>query len=96
VKWLRARKEKEIVGWCVKGQDPPSLPCVVLLTRIGVRKLDGDNLQGGFKHVRDRIAQWIGIDDADPRIDWQYSQERGKPREYAARVTITEVGDVVR
>jgi len=31
-------------------------PVVVTLTRVGVRKLDPDNLAGSFKHVQDAIA----------------------------------------
>lgn len=67
---------------------PHSLPCVVTMTRIAPRPLDGDNLQSGFKALRDGIAARLGVDDADPRVTWRYGQERGKPKEYAARVEI--------
>lgn len=56
----------------------PPLPCTATLTRIGRRLLDGDNLAGGFKAVRDAIAHWLGIDDADPRVTWTYAQRAGK------------------
>jgi hypothetical protein len=70
------------------------LPCVVTLTRIGPRSLDGDNLQSGFKALRDGIAQRLGVDDADPRVEWRYSQRKGSPKQYAAAVEIlgTEEG----
>ena len=61
------------------------LPCTVKLTRIGLKTLDGDNLQGGLKALRDGIADRLGVDDADPRVTWEYAQERG---EYAVRVEI--------
>lgn len=64
------------------------LPCVVTLVRVGPRKLDGDNLQGGFKALRDGIAQRLGVDDADPRVTWEYQQRRGRPKQYAAEVWI--------
>lgn len=64
------------------------LPCVVTLIRVGPRQLDGDNLQGGFKALRDGIAARLGVDDADPRVRWEYGQEKGKPKQYAARVII--------
>lgn len=64
----------------------PSLPCTVILTRVAPRKLDGDNLQSGFKALRDGIADRLGIADNDPRVRWQYRQAKGKPKEYAARV----------
>lgn len=65
------------------------LPCVVTLTRVGPRALDDDNLQGGFKALRDGVAARLGVDDADPRVTWKYGQRKGKPKEYAAIVGIT-------
>ena len=50
--------------------------------------LDTDNLAGGFKAVRDGIADWLGINDGDKAITWNYTQERGQPKQYAARVVI--------
>jgi hypothetical protein len=38
--------------------------------------LDDDNLRGNLKSVRDGVADWLGVDDADPRIRWQYRQTR--------------------
>lgn len=64
------------------------LPCVVTLTRIGPRELDTDNLAGGFKALRDGIADRLGVDDADPRVTWRYRQQKGPPKVYAARVDI--------
>jgi hypothetical protein len=63
-------------------------PLRVTITRIAPRDLDDDNLAGSGKHVRDGIADALGIDDRDPRVKWAYAQERGKPREYACRVRI--------
>jgi hypothetical protein len=34
------------------------------------------------------LAEWIGVNDHDPRVTWAYGQERGKPKEYAVRVEI--------
>lgn len=67
------------------------LPCTVQLTRIAPRQLDDDNLRSAFKALRDGIADRLGVKDNDPRVRWEYAQERGKPKEYAARVTITKV-----
>ena len=52
---------------------------VVTLTRVGARRLDDDNLAAAFKHVRDGIAEWCGLDDGSPRWEWRYEQaiERG-------------------
>lgn len=59
---------------------------VVRLVRIGKRRMDSDGLAISFKGIRDGLADAMGIDDGDPRIDWQYGQEIGK--EYAVRVII--------
>lgn len=81
----RVKSEREAVGWMLLGKRP-ELPCVVRLTRIAPSKgLDGDNLQGSLKAVRDSVAQWLGVDDADARVTWQYDQQRG---EYGVRVEI--------
>lgn len=64
------------------------LPVTVVLTRIAPRKLDGDNLQSGFKAVRDGVADWLGVDDGSNMIDWQYAQRSGKPGEYAVEVEV--------
>lgn len=64
----------------------------VTLTRIGPRKLDSDNLTSGFKSVRDQVADILGVDDGDERVEWICRQERGRPREYAARIRIETKG----
>lgn len=61
-------------------------PLLVTLTRIAPRSLDTDNLAGGFKSVRDGVADWLGINDNDPRVTWEYAQEKGKPKQYAVRI----------
>lgn len=67
-------------------------PICVTLERIAPRQLDTDNLVGAVKAVRDSIAEFVGMNDADPRIQWFYAQRKGKPREYAVEVRIEEVG----
>jgi hypothetical protein len=69
--------------------NPAILPCEVTLTRIAPRELDDDNLAGGFKSVRDGVADWLGVDDGDKEtVRWHYRQQKGKPREYSATVVI--------
>lgn len=62
--------------------------CVVTLTRIAPRSLDSDNLATSQKSARDGIADALGIDDRDPRVTWQYAQEKGEPGQYAVDVEI--------
>jgi hypothetical protein len=70
----------------------PTLPAVVTITRVAPRALDSDNLAISAKHVRDGIADAMGIDDRDERVEWRYEQAKGAPRAYATRVTVACVG----
>jgi hypothetical protein len=57
----------------------PPLPVLITFTRIGRQTLDTDNLARAFKALRDRLAEWIGVDDGDVRVEWQYVQIQGEP-----------------
>ena len=98
-KAARAKKQRAAactwLGWEFGLPINKPLPTVVRLTRIAPRELDDDNLAGGFKSVRDGIADWLGIDDRDPRVKWRYGQIKGKPKEYAVRVSFESVEDAV-
>jgi hypothetical protein len=72
---------------------PPPLPLRIRMVRISPRGFDTDNLAGSQKHLRDGIADWLGIDDRDPRVEWVYLQERAKGP--ATRVEIENTGPVV-
>lgn len=75
----RAKQQRTATHWACKQLEKPNLPVTVTLIRIGKRLLDSDNLASGFKACRDGIADWLGIDDADPRVIWMYAQEKGEP-----------------
>jgi hypothetical protein len=63
----------------LSGLPTPQLPVIVCLTRYSSGSLDAhDNLPSAFKHVVDEIATWLGIDDADQRVQWRYEQEKCK------------------
>lgn len=64
----------------------PPPPLVIMITRVGPRKLDDDNLQSACKYVRDEIARYIGLDDGSPQYTWMYDQRVG---EYGVEVEIT-------
>jgi hypothetical protein len=85
----RAQMQREAAHWALKGNaQPPAGPLTVTLTRIGPRPLDTDNLAGGFKAVRDGVADWLMVDDGSPLLTWVYAQERGAPKTYACRIEI--------
>lgn len=88
VKAKRVKEHRRAALVALHGQVNPRLPMVLTLTRIAPRKLDDDNLASGFKATRDGIADWLGIDDGDPRLTWRYAQRKGAPKEYAAEVVI--------
>jgi crossover junction endodeoxyribonuclease RusA len=67
---------------------PPKPPLVVTLTRIAPRELDSDNNVAAFKACRDGIADWLGVNDNDKRIEWVYRQEKGAPKHYACRIEV--------
>jgi len=53
---------------------------VILVAHVH-RALDGDNLAGGCKPLRDAIASWLGVDDDDGTIAWEYGQVETRGRE---------------
>jgi hypothetical protein len=57
-----------------KGSSRLALVCSIIACRH--RLLDDDNGIAGAKPLRDAIARMLGIDDADPRIRWEYGQLR--------------------
>lgn len=75
----RVKSQRHAVGWILGNRPRPALPVVVTLTRVAPRSLDGDNMQSACKGVRDEVAKWLGVDDADPRVTWSYAQVKGKP-----------------
>lgn len=68
------KKQREEVCIALRNVTIPPLPLRVILTRVGPRKLDDDNLQGAFKYVRDEIARKVGVDDGSSLYTWEYRQ----------------------
>lgn len=84
----RAQRDRSAVStaWVMHRWPKGSRPATVILSRLGPRQLDGDNLQAGFKAVRDQVAAECGIDDGDPGVTWIYEQETSKP--WGCRITV--------
>lgn len=88
----RAGKHKHDTYMALRAAKAPhTLPCIVTITRVAPRALDGDNLQAGAKNCRDGVALWLQADDADPRIEWQYAQRKGGAKEYSATIEIIAI-----
>lgn len=88
----RARRMKTARRAAYAMCPPAALPCAVRLVRVSAGTLDDDNLRGALKGVRDGVADRLGVPDNDPRIEWQYGQEKGRRGEYAVRIEIIEGG----
>ncbi len=58
-------------------------PITVTITRYSPHTLDGDNLQGSVKAIRDTVANLMypghrpGIADSAHGLTWEYKQEKG-------------------
>lgn len=101
----REAKAHRQIGWAVAMQhgDKLTLPLRVILTRIAPRALDGDNLANAFKGIRDGLADALlphtqanhkrtWADDSDPRIQWEYRQEKStRPRFYAVKIEFAPI-----
>ncbi len=86
VQYGRKKKLRAAVGEALDGITPPSVPCVVRFVRIAPKQLDDDNLRRACKTPRDRVAQWLGIDDRDPRVFFAYGEERREAKTYGLRI----------
>lgn len=86
----RVKAERQAVAWMLAGKPKPEGLVTVLMRRVSPssKGLDEDNLQGSQKSVRDQIADWLGRDDADPSITWQYAQRPGKKGEWAVEIEV--------
>jgi hypothetical protein len=88
----RVKAEREAVAWVLRPHTPPSGPVTVLMRRVapGSKGLDAhDNLPASLKAPVDQVAQWLGRDDSDPSITWQYGQRPGKKGEWLVEIVIT-------
>ena len=88
----RVKAERKATAWVLAPATKlEKLPAAVRLTRVGPSDgLDeGDNLNSSMKGVRDQVAEWLGINDRDPRVKWVYAQRRDK--QWAVTVEFLEV-----
>lgn len=87
IKARRAKEQRKAACYATFPLKLAPPPWIVTITRVGKRKLDSDNLAISAKHVRDGIADRLGMDDGDPRIEWRYQQRIGK--DYAVEIEVT-------
>lgn len=91
--WQRGRAKVETIAVLRRNANvwtglPDAARAEITIARIGPARLDDDNLAASGKHVRDGIADALGIDDGSPRLRWTYEQRSEGRGVYAALVTI--------
>ncbi|MGH8171828.1 MAG: hypothetical protein ACREPX_01695 [Rhodanobacteraceae bacterium] len=84
----RVKNERYATRFELCSQDVPHLPCIVTMTRLSPGTLDSDNLQGAAKAIRDQVADFLGVNDNDPRVSWKYAQEKCPRGKFGVRVRI--------
>lgn len=89
-KRAKSQRHAVMLAMLASRHERPKPPLVVRMTRIAPRKIaDGDNYTSCFKHVRDAVAQWLGVDDRHEGCSWECGpQERGGPGFYGVRIEI--------
>ena len=73
----RAAAQHARMAVALAGVRRPALPLRVCVTSFGPGTKDDDNAGGSAKYVRDAIARWLRVDDADPRVLWRVVQTKG-------------------
>lgn len=61
-------------GSLKRGSDRVRYRVTITSHRRTDRRIDGENLSRGFKHLRDAIARSLGQDDNEDFITWDYGQ----------------------
>lgn len=97
--WVTGNEQKRIVYAFLKksfGLKSLSVPCAVVLTRVGKRQVDFDNLVYSFKTIRDTVADFIlpgyqpgGADGEKTGVLFKYNQKIGA--NYSVEIEISEL-----
>ena len=66
----------------------PPPPLRITLTRHGPRRLDRDNGVSALKGFQDGVADWLGVDDGSPLLDWRYEQKTGRGEVPGVHITV--------
>lgn len=97
-RWKRHQWQTLILKSYLKAKcSSVNLPIKIIITRIAPRPLDFDNLAMSVKFIRDQLAaffipgQQMGRADNDPRLYFEYMQNKGIPKQYAIRITIVPI-----
>lgn len=67
----RERSQAAALGGHSQAKQVGQVRVVVRIVEFTKRKRDDDNVQSGYKPLRDAIAESLGIDDGDERIEFR-------------------------
>ncbi len=81
-RWARGKREKEVVLLMLNARYRKipkfgSAEITLLRSKPSGDFLDDDNLRGALKYPRDAVARYLKLDDADPRLRFDYAQTIG-------------------
>ncbi|MFA4900877.1 MAG: hypothetical protein WC563_15270 [Brevundimonas sp.] len=80
VRSKRAKAQRGLASMVLRSicATPPPPPLTITITRHAPSNgLDSDSLPPSGKHLRDGIADFLGVDDGSASLTWLYCQERG-------------------
>jgi len=89
LKSRRAKTQRNIAYLLTRNAGFTGFPNTITLTRCASRRLDTDNLARSMKAIRDGIADALGVNDGDMRIDWRYGHEKAKRNNSSVKVEIS-------
>lgn len=87
----RVKQERSDVALVLSPHAPVRLPAVVTLIRCSPGVLDDDNAVASLKAVRDEVARWLGVDDADARVAFRVEQRRVERRDVGVLIEVRPV-----
>jgi hypothetical protein len=77
----RTKAQREAAYYSMRQQIGGAMNCrtpaTITITRVGpYNRMDTDNLHAALKHIRDGVADWLGLDDGSPLLTWKSEQRR--------------------
>jgi hypothetical protein len=87
------KKQQKLVGDALDARSkvcPFTPPMVVTITRCAPGRMDSDNAVSAAKFVRDRVAQWLGINDKrEDLVEYVVKQEKTSKGVYFVKIEFT-------
>jgi hypothetical protein len=72
---------------------PKQKPLKIKFTRYGPRRLDPDAVASSNKHVQDAVCKYLGCDDGDESIKFEYEQMKDKTYRVVVQIEFANLPD---